>query len=276
MWKYLLPIPMGVVGCSAAPYVPPNDTTAQSGSPDTPAPQVTKSEGADPAGGQSDVPLDLGAVADVLCVVQSATGLMHGYCTPPLNPSAPPVVCDPTASGVLPVADAELATGFVLYVNSSGRWELYTEGHPFSVTVACIQWNALGLQAAPEIVSVEAAATYATSGDTTSTTPAASPTQGACVLSSATDAYDNKAGAQLTSTGLAVHGNGYNWLWSSATCFGEVPFADFPANTALPANAFCGLSQLGDMSQTDSSVSAAGPTVTAVHASGTARCFAVR
>jgi hypothetical protein len=199
---------------------------------------------------------------------------MHGYCTPPIVP--PGTICDPIASAALPVADAQLATGFDLYVNAAGHWELFAEGHPFSVTAVCVPWTALGLQTAPEIVRVDAAAIPTTSGGGTPTMPVPSATHGTCVLSSATDAYDNNAGAQLTSTGLSVHGSGTDSLWSSATCFGEVPFVDFPAASALPANAFCGLSRLGDMSQIDSSVSAGGPTMAVVHGTGTARCFAIR
>jgi hypothetical protein len=248
---------LALTGCSAAPTEGPHTASESSAVVQT-------------IQGVPYQTLDLGAASDVLCVVQSVSGLMHGYCTPtPPTENGMPTVCDPTAAAA-GTTNAALGTGFVLYVDDAQHWQLYAEGQPFGVTAACIPWRGLGIQAPAGVVRVD------TGLVPESTTPgtmssSSSPIQGACVLSSATDSYDRGASAQVTSNSLTVSGSAF--LWASATCVNGLNPADFPVGTHLPSNAFCGLSKLGDMSQTDSAVSAAGPVVTAVHAKATARCF---
>ena len=269
---------MALAGCSSASSqgaIAPSDADQ----PPTDAVAITEGAAAPTEAGGSPpvvhtttgVPyqmLDLGAASDVFCAVQSVSGLMHGYCTPAIT--ATPMACDPTANSAVGMTNAALATGFMLTVNDAGHWQLATEGQPFGVTVGCIPWHSLGAQS-PNAVTIDASAAPDSTMPALMTGSGSSPIQGTCVLSSATDSYDRGASAQLTNSALVVRGPAF--LRASATCVNALQPADFPVGTQLPPNSFCGLSQLGDMSQTDSAVSVAGSTVTAVHAQVTARCF---
>jgi hypothetical protein len=255
----------------------------------------------------------------------------QGCCDPITQIPKTHCACDPNTPD--DPADA-LSTGFDLYIDKSGRWQLYTEGgqtgpsddpgpnppncsddagsplphcsdwsaptiaiDPFSVTAACIPWSALGVSQPPDLVRVDNSLAFSDDANptlvepilpTVEAIPAMSGTT--CVLAAASDDYAH-GGAELTASDLTVHANDWLWpqpppqppinhgaefLWASAICSIPGTFADFPAGSALPSNAFCGLSRLGEMTAHDSSISAAGPVVSAVHATVTARCFPTR
>jgi hypothetical protein len=232
---------------------------------------------------------------------------MHGTCSPAVDVTGRQATCRKTSCLCDPntpdgPADA-LSTGFDLYISTDGHWRFYMEGgqtgpddpanppiaavNPFSVTAACIPWSALGVASPPQVVRVDDAFVSrdeGQAGQLQQISPSLStlPSTGqVCVLSSAMDDYAH--GSAKVSTGeLEVYAKDWLWpsgahgsefLWSSATCFGQLTYEDLPPGSLLPSNAFCGLSQFGEMAAPDSVAGVSGSAVIATHATATARCF---
>lgn len=214
--------------------------------------------------------LDLGSAAEVLCLPQTVSGRIHGYMPAGATDAMDSAIADGGCT-----ADT-CASGFLLYVDDAGMWELYAEGAPFSVSVACVPWSSFGLVAAPIVARKDNSSSFAPQANRVDLDGMT------CALSSAEGGNGLEGGvAEIGDGGYIVTGGGTATgspiaLWSSAVCFGDVPFVDVPllaGGTKLPAGAFCGLSALGNMTEEDSTVDVSSSPAKAVDATATARCF---
>jgi hypothetical protein len=214
--------------------------------------------------------LGLGSAAELLCLPEIVSGRIHGYMPGGSTDAMDAVIADGGCT-----ADT-CASGFLLYVDDIGMWELYTEGAPFSVSVACVPWSSFGLAAAPIVARKDNASSFAPQANRVDLGGMT------CALSSAEGGNGLEGGvAEISDGGYVVTGGGTatgspSALWSSAVCFGDVAFVDVPLSaggTKLPAAAFCGLSALGDMTAEDSTVDVSSRPAKVVDATATARCF---
>jgi hypothetical protein len=202
---------------------------------------------------------DLGAAADMLCVLQSVTGHLTGY----------------GAQGA-PSEDVSL------YVSEAGRWTLAVTGG-VQVTVGCVPWGAF-----PRLGQPPAVTRYDNGGG--SRNPA-SPVE-TTDLHGRTDCALSHVGGDFSASGnsaviggstLLVSNRGGDGVWASASCFdGAFPFDDRlldarqgMASAPLPpaAEALCGLSGLSDMGSDSSSIAASGATAQGTSSLAAVRCF---
>jgi hypothetical protein len=241
--------------------------------------------------------MDLGGDADELCVLQSIgqySAALDASVTTPAMPPADAGVDDASDSTSTLSSDAAAPSGPIAQVDlyfdtTTGTWHLASSG-PVSATVACAPWSAFGGPQALTRFDNGGGNTYPFGGYTS---PSASQTIG---TGGATDCFlsDVEGDFIADGNGASIDGSAFtvsnpapkgDAIYASATCFGggqSVAFQDFPVDAVSGATsvavlasdrALCGLSALGSLTQSGSSLVVSDGHAVAFYAFGVVRCF---